>query len=102
MAKKLETAAEAPKLNIVVRHHSSHESSPDQAEVLVSGLRVAYISYGPGHPISFLPEKYLKKKMPPSEMEQIVTVARAEVAKLAQEQLDAQERIARLLAGETE
>lgn len=95
-------SAPTPKLDIVVQHHSSHESSPDQAEVLVSGLRVAYISYGPGHPISFLPPKYLKKRIPVDELEQIVAVARAEVAKLAQEQLDAQERIARLLAGDTE
>jgi hypothetical protein len=96
-----ETTKPAPvRDQIVVQHHSSHKQSPDQAEVLLGGKRVAYISYAPPHPINFLPPSYLGFTIPLATLEEIVAVAREKVAELAQGQADDQERIRKLLEGE--
>lgn len=85
---------------VVVRHLSSHENVPSVAEILVSGKRVGYISYGAGFPISFLPKAFLGFKMKAEELRTISAVARAKVEELAAAESGEASEIARLLAGE--
>lgn len=104
MAKEKEpTAAPDPTPladRIVVRHHSSHERSDDQAEVLVSGKRVGYISYGEGHPFSLLPKDYLGFKPTAAELRTIIATARERVAALAAAAQQESDEVAQLLAGQ--
>lgn len=104
MAKEQPVAAPDPTPladRIVVRHISSHDNVPSLAEVLVSGRRVGYISYGEGAPISFLPKSFLGFKMKAEEIRTITSVARAKVAELAAAEKNEATEIAKLLAGET-
>jgi hypothetical protein len=108
MAKADKAAAATPSLaQIEVRHHCSPDKSPSQGEILVGGLRVAYISYAAPHPISFLSPKYLANatrgavsKLEADEIEQIATEARKQVAELAQVEAGQADRLTKLLSGE--
>jgi hypothetical protein len=94
---KASSAATSIADQVTVAHHCTPEASPGQAEVLVAGKRVAYIGYGPGFPISFLPADYLGFRMLPSELKKIIAVAQDQVVALADAELKHREELAEIM-----
>jgi hypothetical protein len=104
MAKTTPTVAASLAERVEVKLHVAPAGSPGQAEVLVSGVRIAYVSLGPDHPFTPLPVDYLKalgiEKVMPSEWKVIVAKAKEAAAALAKAAADEQTEIAQILAGE--
>lgn len=68
-------------LKIEVRLHSTHETTPNQHEVLLHGRRVAYVAELDNAPIAFLPADSINLRLTTAEKIEIAEFVKAEMAK---------------------
>lgn len=70
---------------VTVTHLATHEATPSVGNVLLSGVRVAYIFYSVGYPLSFLPRDMHKLKLTAAELRDIQAAAQDKVKPIAEE-----------------